>query len=165
MEPNGRAGQCTSAHSASNNGTVCDHIPNTLAGDTLACVRCDYTERVYISEANEAASFAGSLLRSLKTRFVNVKMCLLLVLATLVDPHYKAIFHSAPSEKVWTSSLLLSEVEKLHPTGTEEARENESTASTKKEACSVWAAFSKVKMASEQKTAVSWHVPAQETGE
>lgn len=80
-----------------------------------------------------------------------MKLCPLLVLATLVDPSYKAIFHSAPSEKVWASSLLLSEVEKLHPTGTEEARENESAASTKEEACSVRAAFSKVKMASEER--------------
>lgn len=62
-------------------------------------------------------------------------MCPLLVLATLADPRYKAIFHSAPSEKIRASSLLLSEVEKLHPTGTAEARENESAASTTEEAC------------------------------
>lgn len=137
--------QATTELSAATYLTLSQVIP------LLECT--EITLKGYISEANEydAASFAGSLLRSLKTRFVDVKMCPLLVLAALVDPRYKAVFHSAPSEKVWASSLLLSEVEKLHPTGTAQARENESAASTTDEACSVWAAFSKVRMASEER--------------
>lgn len=132
--------QATTELSAATYPTLSQVIP------LLECT--EVTMKEYISQANEAASFAGSLLRSLKTRFVDVKICPLLA---LVDPRYKAIFHSAPSEKVWASSLQLSEVEKLHPTRTAEATENETATSTTEEACSVWAAFSKVKMASEEK--------------
>ncbi|KAH9381826.1 hypothetical protein HPB48_023121 [Haemaphysalis longicornis] len=135
--------QATTELSAATYPTLSQVIP------LLECT--EITLKEYISQANVAASFAGSLLRSLKTRFVDVKICPLLVLAVLVDPRYKAIFHSAPSEKVWASSLMLSEVEKLHPTGTAEATENETATSTTEEACSVWAAFSKVKMASEER--------------
>ncbi|KAG0437759.1 hypothetical protein HPB47_017298 [Ixodes persulcatus] len=137
--------QATTELSATKYPTLSQVIP------LLECT--EITLKEYISEANEVASFAISLLRSLKTRFVDVKMSPLLVLATLVDPRYKAVFHSAestPSQKLWASSLLLSEVEKLHSTGTAETREHGSAASTTEEAYSVWTAFSKVKMALEE---------------
>ncbi|KAG0411813.1 hypothetical protein HPB47_011069 [Ixodes persulcatus] len=50
-----------------------------MAGLVIPLLECtEITLKEYISEANEVASFAISLLRSLKTRFVDVKMSPLL---------------------------------------------------------------------------------------
>ncbi|KAG0432164.1 hypothetical protein HPB47_021108 [Ixodes persulcatus] len=61
-----------------------------MAGLVIPLLECtEITLKEYISEANEVASFAISLLRSRKTRFVDVKMSPLLV----------SIFESIDSER------------------------------------------------------------------
>lgn len=53
----------------------------------------EITLKEYTSEANDVASFAISQLPSLKTRYMDANM-------SLVDPHYKAVFHFTPNQKL-----------------------------------------------------------------
>lgn len=60
---------------------------------------------------DEAGSVASSLIRSIKTRFPDGKMCRLLALAMLVDPRYKDGCYTGEAEKRWARTLLTKAVE------------------------------------------------------
>lgn len=63
----------------------------------------------------EEAAFAGNLLRSMKSRFVDIKMQSAHALSTLLDPRFKAVCYTEASEKQWLKNHLYSAVEKVLP--------------------------------------------------
>lgn len=99
--------QATAELSADHYPTLSQVIP------LLHCTRVMLEE--HVSGADEAAPFASSLLRSLSTRFPDIKMAKVPALAMLIDPRFKSICYTTEAEKKWARALLVSTVEKLLP--------------------------------------------------
>ncbi|XP_070392601.1 uncharacterized protein [Dermacentor albipictus] len=60
----------------------------------------------------EESAFAGNLLHSMKSRFVDIKLQVTYALSTALDPRFKAVCYDTTSEKRWLKNLLCSAVEK-----------------------------------------------------
>lgn len=99
--------QATAELSADHYPTLSQVIP------LLHCTRVMLEE--HISGADEAAPFASSLLRSLSTRFPDIKMAKVPALAMLIDPRFKSVCYTTETEKKWAKALLTSSAEKLPP--------------------------------------------------
>ncbi|KAH9373320.1 hypothetical protein HPB48_018373 [Haemaphysalis longicornis] len=97
--------QATAELSADHYPTLSQVIP------LLHCTRVMLEDHV----SDEAAPFAFSLLRSLSTRFPDIKMAKVPALAMLIDPRFKSICYTTEAEKKWARALLVSTVEKLLP--------------------------------------------------
>ncbi|KAH6933470.1 hypothetical protein HPB50_015418 [Hyalomma asiaticum] len=91
-----------------------DHYP-TLSQVTplMHCTQLVLHE--HVSEGEEAASFARSLLRSNATRFPGLKMANVPANAMPVDPRYKDICYTEDSEKKWAKATLAAAANELMP--------------------------------------------------
>lgn len=86
----------------------------------------------------EESVFAGNLLRSIKSRFVDVKLQVTYALSTALDPRFKAVCYNTTSEKQWLKSQLCSAVEKSLPQGRDE---EEARAPARDVSSDVWNVF------------------------
>lgn len=97
-----------------------DQTTTALSGDgyptpsqvipLLECTKVVLSQRSH--EPHEAAVVLG-LLKSIKTRFPDIKMSRLPALAMLIDPRYKDSCYTEKSEKQWASKLLATAAEAI----------------------------------------------------
>ncbi|KAH7970439.1 hypothetical protein HPB49_006877 [Dermacentor silvarum] len=100
-----------------------DHATTELSGDKyptlsqviplLQCTEVVLAE--HVSEGVEAVLLASSLLRSVKTRFLDIKMSRLPALAMLVNPRYKDVCYAERPAKQWAFTLLTTAAEETVP--------------------------------------------------
>lgn len=104
-----------------------------------------YTQVVlheHVSEGEEVASFARSLLRSLATRFPGLKMVNVPANAMLVDPRYKDICYTEDSQKKWAKATLAAVANELMPAQNDCAWAPVCPAMEKPPANTLWSVFS-----------------------
>lgn len=75
---------------------------------------------------DEAALIASTLVRSIKTRFQDLKMCRILALGMLVDPRYKDVCYTGEGAKKWARAVFTKAVEESMSTD----KQNNATAGT-----------------------------------
>ncbi|XP_070386227.1 zinc finger BED domain-containing protein 4-like [Dermacentor albipictus] len=86
----------------------------------------------------EESAFAGNLLHSMKSRFVDIKLQVTYALSTALDPRFKAVCYDTTSEKRWLKNLLCSAVEKSLP---QERDSEEPSAPAQAVSSDVWDVF------------------------
>lgn len=96
--------QATTALSGDGYPTLSQVIP------LLECTKVVLSQRSH--EPDEAAVALG-LLKSIKTRFPDIKMSRLPALAMLIDPRYKDACYMEKCEKQWASKLLTTAAEEI----------------------------------------------------
>ncbi|KAG0444628.1 hypothetical protein HPB47_013578 [Ixodes persulcatus] len=107
--------------------------------------------REHVREGEEAASFARSLLRSIATRFPDVKMALVPANAMLVDPRYKDICYTEESKKKWAKATLVAAATELMP---EDCAQTSACPDTEKPpANTLWGVFSSLSSSVVQQSA------------
>ncbi|CAN8016577.1 unnamed protein product [Ixodes persulcatus] len=96
-------------------------------------------------------SFARSLLRSIATRFPDVKMALVPANAMLVDPRYKDICYTEESKKKWAKATLVAAATELMP---EDCAQTSACPDTEKPpANTLWGVFSSLSSSVVQQSA------------
>ncbi|XP_049275099.1 zinc finger BED domain-containing protein 4-like [Rhipicephalus sanguineus] len=95
----------------------------------------------HVSEGEEAASFARSLLRSFSTRFPGFKMANVPANVMLVDPCYKDICYTEDSQKKWAKATLAAAANELMPAQNDCARAHVCPAIEKPPANTLWSVF------------------------
>ncbi|KAG0429922.1 hypothetical protein HPB47_023163 [Ixodes persulcatus] len=91
----------------------------------------------------EESVFAGNLLRNVKSRFVDIKFQSggAHALSTLLDPRFKAVCYTVPSEKQWAKNHLCEAVEKTLPPEENSEQTQGTTAPPASASSDVWDVF------------------------
>lgn len=142
-----------------NDETITQVCPERYSTLSLVVPLVDCMQLLPTNQAGcqgEESSFSANPLRSIKTRFVDLKMCTIFALAIILDPRLQDVCCTTSTEKQFAKTLLQTTVKCGLPPPTDN-RQGEAAQSSKERLESlsaVWAVFSE--LASNSTLCSSW---------